>query len=103
MLWTVLAGFLAAPAAPWLAGKPGSRGKWLLPLVPLVLFSYFCAHILEITGTGAIETRYPWIPGLDIGLDLRLRAPKISTGEEAAGYPLDEGDAGQGLPPGFSE
>jgi ferredoxin-type protein NapF len=38
-----------------------------------------------------------------IGLDLRLRAPGRTTGEHAAGYPQEEGDGVQGLPPGFSE
>ena len=41
--------------------------------------------------------------GRAIGLDLRLRTKKRPSGESGAPYPLGEGDAGQGLPPGFSD
>lgn len=73
LLIVVLAGFVAAPLAPWLCRSLGAtRGGALLALVPLTLCATLAAIGPEaLAGRGIFEA-HPWVSGLGVGLDLRL-------------------------------
>jgi multicomponent Na+:H+ antiporter subunit A len=72
LLWAVFAGFIAAAVAPWLPSRRAHAWMWLVPAVPAGLFAWFASFIPRISGLQALDFRYPWIPGLGIGLDFRL-------------------------------
>jgi multicomponent Na+:H+ antiporter subunit A len=72
MLVAVLAGFVAAPAAPFLHRHARGLAGWLLALLPLGLLIYFAGMIGPVSRGQALGFSYPWVPSLGVGLDFRI-------------------------------
>ncbi len=66
-LLVILTCFIIAPLTPFLARK-----KWILPLLPLLLFLYFCQWIPAISEGQKILFQWEWVPGLGINLAFQL-------------------------------
>ncbi len=66
-LLVILACFLIAPLTPFLVRK-----RWILPLLPSLLFLYFCRWIPSISEGQKILFQWEWVPGLGINLTFQL-------------------------------
>jgi multicomponent Na+:H+ antiporter subunit A len=66
VLAAVLAPFVLAGAAPWLARRTAAAG-WLLALLPAALFLFFAAQ-LPAVAAGALRVSWAWAPELGVHL-----------------------------------
>jgi len=72
MLATVLSGFGAALAAPFLHRRFPRWSGWMCALVPLMLFCFFAAQGGEVAAGHTVRAAYEWIPSLGVDFSFRL-------------------------------
>jgi multicomponent Na+:H+ antiporter subunit A len=68
----VLSGFLMALVAPMLHRLAGDKSKWLVGLLPLVLFVFFLSKVPLVQSGGALHSSVDWIPSLNVALAFHL-------------------------------
>ncbi|WP_278236205.1 Na+/H+ antiporter subunit A [Isoptericola sp. AK164] len=74
MLPVLLLTFALALSAPVLVARLGRRAFWILALGPAAAAGYALASTTAVLDGRYPVTSIPWVPGLDLSLDLRLDA-----------------------------
>ncbi len=72
LLWIVLAPFLLAPLAPFVARALPRAAGWLLALLPVALFLLLSRHLLLVSGGTPLTEATPWVAELGIHLAFHL-------------------------------
>lgn len=72
MIAAVLAGFVAALAAPWIHSRARGYGGWLIALLPFGLTVYFGTYLTRIADGDTFRAAYSWIPSLGVDLAFRM-------------------------------
>lgn len=66
MIAALLAGFVAAIAAPFIHRATPRYAGYLLTLIPVLIFAYLASYIPAIANGEIISNHYVWFPELDI-------------------------------------
>ena len=66
MITVVLAGFIAAIAAPFIHRANPRISGYILTMVPLLIFAYLTTFIEPLTNGEVISRHYMWFPELDV-------------------------------------
>ena len=72
--------FGAAAIAPLIDSLFNRWAGVILALLPLALTTYFASLIPRIAAGAVIQTNYPWVPSLDIGISFSAGWAKPADG-----------------------
>jgi multicomponent Na+:H+ antiporter subunit A len=72
LIIVVLAGFIGAGAAPWLARTLKARAACVVAVLPAVLFAYFLWQAPGVARGHIVRAGLPWIPSLGIRFSFQL-------------------------------
>jgi multicomponent Na+:H+ antiporter subunit A len=68
ILITVLLGFVAAIAAPFLFRLAGRHTGWVLAIIPAALVAWYAQYLPRVAAGEIIRESTPWVPGFDVHL-----------------------------------
>jgi multicomponent Na+:H+ antiporter subunit A len=72
MIISVLAAFVVALIAPWLARLTKEYTGWVLALVPAGIAVYFASQLGTIAAGETVREAWAWVPGMDIAFSFYL-------------------------------
>ncbi|MBN1889026.1 MAG: DUF4040 domain-containing protein [Thermoflexales bacterium] len=72
LIAVIMAGFVGAGAAPWLARTLKARATWVLAALPAALFAYFLGQAPSVYAGHVVRADLPWVPSLGIRFSFQL-------------------------------
>ncbi|MEM6846460.1 MAG: putative monovalent cation/H+ antiporter subunit A [Pseudomonadota bacterium] len=72
VLWLALLPFIGALIAPWLIGRLGAAGAWVLALIPATLFVVLAALVPQVSAGEVLLAGVTWVDAIGVRYSQRI-------------------------------